>query len=58
MKTRRFATGFALMLSITLSTNAQTQTARTPRGATLQVQADFPAGAGPFPAVVLASGPG
>ncbi len=46
------------MLALTLSVNAQTLTARTPRGATLQVQADFPAGPGPFPAVVLASGTG
>lgn len=58
MKTRRFATCFALLLSIALSVNAETLTARTPRGATLQVLADLPAGAGPFPAVVLASGTG
>ena len=37
---------------------ADALTVTTPRGATLQVVADLPAGAGPFPAIVLAPGQG
>jgi predicted alpha/beta-hydrolase family hydrolase len=58
MNLNRLAIGLALMLALAPPVNAESQTARTPRGATLQVQADFPTGPGPFPAVVLASGTG
>lgn len=55
----RIILGIAL-LCLTARSPALADASRvtTPRGAMLEVVADFPAGAGPFPTIVLASGQG
>lgn len=55
--TLAFAAGAALG-SLTACACAETLSATTPRGAKLEVVADFPAGAGPFPTLLLAPGAG
>lgn len=47
-----------LVCATSISANADTLTVTTDRGAKVEVLADFPAGPGPFPAIVLASGQG
>jgi predicted alpha/beta-hydrolase family hydrolase len=39
-----------------MAQDAMTRTLTTPRGATLPLRAEFPSGAGPFPALILAPG--
>jgi len=53
-----FRCASALLCAASIAAHAETLTVTTPRGAKVEVVADFPAGAGPFAAIVLAPGQG
>jgi len=50
------AVAIAMIMLTPVASQAENLAVKTPRGVTLAILADFPAGAGPWPAIVLAPG--